>query len=80
MVKIEKYLTEFKKDLRYALRSNAFNMFGKKVKELNSRELKTALSDIYKRYEPYYVQSTGIKLYKDVFKETFKNELKRIKK
>jgi len=79
-VKKKTYLEEFKSNLRHYLRWAALNMYGKKVNELTKEELKNVLQDTLDNQKHYFVESSAEgKSYTDIFKETFKLELSKIK-
>lgn len=74
---ISKELLQFKKDLRYALKHDALNMYGKNVKDLSREELVIIINKIYKQYMPLYYKGS-VSEYTKFFKEVFKKELKEL--
>lgn len=74
------YLKNFRKDIRYDLRFYALNIYGKNIAELSYHELKTVLTEVFKKSKPFYVKSVGIIPFKEFFRDVFKNELTKVRK
>jgi uncharacterized protein YnzC (UPF0291/DUF896 family) len=80
-IKRESYIKEFKKDLRYAFKNMSLNSYGKLPNELTKEELKVVLDKVLKDYYHYFISENKEQKreeYLNLFRETFKNEIKKI--
>lgn len=71
---------KFRKDLRRSYKFYASNMFGKKINELTTNDIRIILNSLVKDKWSFLKSVMSFEVFKDAIRITFSSEIKRVKR